>query len=551
MRGSGHSGRDAHPRGPLFGRIGPIRAGTCFPPPAYFNSTTQPPAERHPEEIDVDPRGVRGTSFEGSVGGDPLEMKKTLPVITSLVLFNLVAWPLAGHAQVEGSLSPEVDALFQPWDSPESPGAAVLIVEKGEVVHARGYGMADLEHGAPITTRTVFDVASLAKQFAAMAVVMLAEEGVLDLDDDVRHHIPELPDFGETITLRHLIHHTSGLRDWPQTLILAGWSFEDRISLDQILRMVGAQEDLNFPPGDQYAYSNTGYNLLAEVVARTSGQSFRDFSEARIFTPLGMTRTRVQDDLGEVVPSRADSYEPGADGGFRRIPSSLTAPGSSSLLTTVEDLALWIQNFQAPVIGGAEVMETIHGQGILNSRDTIDYAFGQEARQHRGLRMFSHGGAWAGYRSTLKRLPDQDFAVVILANSSTMIPPHLAYSIIDLYLADELAPLTVGSGNSSSQGGSTAEGQAPWAPAPEELGEYTGTYESPELRTRWRLELSGNQLVARHLRADEQLLHPLAPDRFLGYAFGEIRFLRDNEGRIDRFTANSQRVQGLRFHRVP
>lgn len=468
--------------------------------------------------------------------------------------------PPASNTPWADTLAAQVDELFADWHRPDSPGAAVLVVRDGEILHGRGYGMASLEHGVPIDTRTVFDIASVSKQFAAFAVALLEAEGALSVDDDVRSYIPELPDFGHTITIRHLIHHTSGLRDWPGTLSMGGWDYEDVLSFEQILRMARHQEDLNFVPGSEYAYSNTGYNLLAEIVARVSGTSFRAFTRERIFQPLGMHQTHFHDDHGEVIPGRAESYRPrgGADtDGHRRVTNNLTALGSSSLFTTVEDLARWIRNFDEPVVGGAGVVERMYQQGVLNDGDTIGYAWGQTVGSLRGLTAVSHGGSWAGYRTTLLRFPEQRLAVVILANTSDMNPGSMANRIAQLYLADELPPEVAESPAEDGRPGSGAgqgtvhEDPEPWTPAPEALEEYTGVYTSPELATAYTLELRDGVLVAAHFRRGDRAFRPVEPDRFQGSGFGEIRFLRDDLGNIVAFTANQTRIRGLRFERIP
>lgn len=448
-------------------------------------------------------------------------------------------------------LSAAVDELLRRWHRPDSPGAAVLVLHGGEVAHSRGYGMANLEHGIPMRPYTVLDIASISKQLGAMAVAMLEAEGELHLDDPVRDHLPELPEWGDQVTIRHLVHHTSGIRDWPATLGMAGWDFQDVISFQHILRMARHQEELNFPPGSDYAYSNTGYNLLAEVVARASGMSFREFSDERIFRPLGMTRTHVHDDHTEIILDRAESYAPRPEGGYRRITNNLTALASSSVHTTVEDLARWIGNFRDPVVGGPAVVERMHDRGVLSGGDTIPYAFGQVMGTYRGARRVTHTGSWAGYRSALLRLPELDFAVVILANTADMNPAGLAEEITDLYLGDALDPLLVAAVEPAAAGGAEQAGEAPWSSSAEELAAYEGTYRSGELDSTYRLRVEGGVLTAYHFRTGARTLNPSAPHRFQSAGLGEVRFLRDEEGEIIGFTANSDRVRNLRFVRIP
>jgi CubicO group peptidase (beta-lactamase class C family) len=310
------------------------------------------------------------------------------------------------------------------------------------------------------------------------------------------------------------------------------------------------QRDLNFKPGDAYAYSNTGYNLLAEVVKRVSGKSFRAFCEERIFRPLEMRQTHFHDDHTEVVPGRAESYRPGPNGRFHHVVSSLTALGSSSLFTTIEDLAKWIGNFESssPVVGGRAVVDRLHERGVLNSGERISYAFGQGIGEYRGLRLVNHTGGWAGYRSIVERFPDQRFAVVILANAANMNPGPLARQIADLYLEDQFKPIAAASAGRGRGGG--ASDAAAWKPSGAELQAYAGEYRSAELLTSYVFVIEGNELVARHFRTGDRRLRPIEVDRFQAPAFGEIRFIRAADGTIEGFTANSDRIRLLRFDRV-
>ena len=285
-----------------------------------------------------------------------------------------------------GPSNPDVDAVFADLDR-NGPGAAVGVLLNGEVVHRAGYGIAHLDHGVPITAETVFDIASISKQFGAMSALLLEAEGKLDLDEDVRAYVPELPDFGVRITPRHLIHHTSGIRDWVHVMDLSGVERSDVISFEKILRMLFEQRAVNFPPGSEHAYSNTGYNLLARVIEAGSGMTFREFTKQRIFEPLGMSHTHFSDDHLEVVPGRAESYSPVAEGaGFQRQPNQLTALASSSLNTTIDDFIRWMLNYQTGEVGGEDIVRTMLARGVLTSGDTLAYAHGLTVGAYRGLR---------------------------------------------------------------------------------------------------------------------------------------------------------------------
>ncbi len=332
-----------------------------------------------------------------------------------------------------------VDSLFAEQTRGLTPGVAVAVVRDGKLLTARGYGYANLEHRVPITPSTVFDVASVSKQFAGLAVAMLVTDGRVKLTDDIRKYIPELGDVGHVVTIDHLLHHTSGYRDWPGTLALAGWRFDDVISFDQILRFAYNQRTLNFVPGAEYTYSNTGYNLLAETVARVSGKSFRQFTDERIFRPLGMTSSHFHDDHQMVVPNRATGYARRPDGSYSSVTDNLTALGSSSLFSTVEDLAKWVTNFDDPKVGGAAAMNLTRTRGKLNDGSTIPYAFGVSHGDYRGQPTVSHSGGWASFATFVLHFPQQHFGVIVLSNGGVN-PGRAAFNLADIYLGNELGP---------------------------------------------------------------------------------------------------------------
>src|SRR5450759_379824 len=291
-----------------------------------------------------------------------------------------------------------VDRLFAQWDKPYSPGCALAVMRDGQVIYQRGYGQATLEYDAPITPTTIFHVASVSKQFTAFAIALLAQEQKLALDEDARKFVPELPQFEQPITLRHLIHHTSGLRDQWSLVIAAGWRMSDVITTSDIMELVQHQQDLNFAPGTEYSYCNTGYTLLARTVERVSGMPFRDFCAQRIFQPLGMRNTHFQDDCEMVVRNRAYSYTSSAGGQFRNAVLSYSNAGGTSLFTTVEDLACWDQNFYDAKVGGWAVIDLLHTRGKLNDGTVLPYAFGLIIGSYRGLRSVEHAGGDAGFR---------------------------------------------------------------------------------------------------------------------------------------------------------
>jgi CubicO group peptidase (beta-lactamase class C family) len=323
----------------------------------------------------------------------------------------------------------------------DAPGLALAVVQDGRVVFEKGRGLASLDYGVPITPSTVFHVASVSKQFTAFAITLLAEQRKLSVDDELRKYWPEIHDFGKPITLRHLLNHTSGLRDQWDLLVLAGWRMDDVITQEDILTMLRRQRELNFAPGEEELYCNSGYTLLAEVVGRVSGKSFIEFTRDEMFRPLGMTNTHFHLDYEAVVRNMAYSYAPRSGGEYRKNVLSYANVGATSLFTTVEDLARWIANFEDAKVGGPEVRRQMQEKGKLNSGKEIDYGFGLAIGELRKARTISHGGADAGYRSYLLWLPDHHLGVALLSNLGTMDVGGIAEMAAEVFLQGKLAPL--------------------------------------------------------------------------------------------------------------
>jgi CubicO group peptidase (beta-lactamase class C family) len=338
----------------------------------------------------------------------------------------------------EPSPEAKVDALFSKWNSLDSPGAAVAVVKDGLVIYRKGFGSAQLEYGIPITPSTIFHVASVSKQFTAMAVTMLEAAGKLSADDDIRKYLPELADFGKTITIRHLLNHTSGLRDQWHLLILSGWRMDDVITQAQIMDRLKRQKELNFAPGERYLYCNSGFTLLAEIVNRVGGQPFTDWTRDNIFKPLGMTSTHFHLDHREIVKNRAYSYngEPGK--GFRQAVLNYANVGATSLFTTVEDMANWLRNFDDKRVGGAAVIDRMLTKGVLNNGQEIPYARGIVVEEYKGLPVICHSGDDAGFQTDVIYFPAEKFGVAVFANLGSFAPGTLTRQIADIYLAPKL-----------------------------------------------------------------------------------------------------------------
>jgi CubicO group peptidase (beta-lactamase class C family) len=391
-------------------------------------------------------------------------MRFWLKVVTSIV-FVAIGWTaaLADEAQDK---STQVDSLFKEWDKATSPGCALSIMTDGHIVYERGYGMADLDHDIKITPTSVFHVASVSKQFTAASILILANEGKLSLDDEVGKYVSRLPDFGVPITIRHLLHHTSGLRDQWDLLGIAGWRYSlDLITDRDVLAVLSRQKKLNFTPGSEFLYSNTGFTLLAQIVQKVSGQSFRNFTRDRIFAPLGMTHTHFRDNHAEIVKDIAYGYRRAGDSFELSIPNFDTV-GATSLLTTVQDLALWDENFYSHAVGGPTLAAQLEERGTLNDGTILNYAAGLEINTYRGQRVVEHSGGDAGYRAHLTRFSDQHFSIALLCNVANIAPAMLTRRIADIYLSDVLA---------SDTGASPSAALAP-LPGEQDLAKWVGLY---------------------------------------------------------------------------
>jgi CubicO group peptidase (beta-lactamase class C family) len=385
----------------------------------------------------------------------------------------------AGALSGQSSSNPRVDSIFAPFDKRDSPGCAVAVVDSGKTVFAKGYGMASLEHDLPITTTSAFYSASVAKQFTAFAIAMLAEQQKLSLDDDIRKWIPEVPNFGKTITIDHLIHHTSGLRDYFGLLGMTGWPSDGPLTEAKFLDLVSRQRALNFEPGTRFLYSNTGYVLLSILVKRVSGQSLREFTDSAMFAPLGMTNSHFRDDHTALVKNRAFAYSPSAGGWKMNVPG-FDVVGDGGLFITIEDLAKWAHRFDTT---GDPLLVRVHTRGRLASGDSIPYAFGLTYGSYRGRFTVEHSGAYGGYRTNLLRFPAQNFAVVMLCNTSTANPVLLSQQVASVFLGNRLGPVTASTSATSPVNVSSV------SLSREQLSRYAGAYWDAKTETLRRIEV--------------------------------------------------------------
>lgn len=420
-----------------------------------------------------------------------LSSLKVRIVCLALIVFGLHS-ATHGGGRNQGEKDPrseKIDKVFAQWDKPESPGCELAVIKDGQIVYKRGYGMANLEHSIPMSPASIMDTGSVSKQFTAMAIALLAEQGKLTLDDDVRKYLPELPQYEAPITIRHLIHHTSGVRDYLTLMSIAGMRDDDYYVDGEVVNLLARQKELNFRPGSEFLYSNSGYFLLSQIVKRASGKTLREFADENIFKPLGMTRTRFYDDHNEIVKNRAASYVPRRGGAFQIAATALDMVGDGNVFTCVEDLFLWDQNFYHNKLGrvGQELINQVLTTGTLNSGEKIDYAFGLVIGEYRGLRIVEHGGAFVGYRAMTMRFPDQQFSVILQCNLGTMNPSVLARRVADIYLADQF--------KADAKGAQKAESKFIELPE-QDLKDKAGAYRNQNNGVIWKLYVKDGKLFA-------------------------------------------------------
>ena len=461
----------------------------------------------------------------------------------ALIVAVLVAAPAAAQSAVSEKA---VDAIFERWKK-STPGCAVGVAVRGKPVLMKAYGMADLEHDVPNTPDTIFESGSVAKQFTAMAIMLLVQDGRLSLDDQVRKHIPELPDYGVPLTIRHLLTHTSGLRDWGSVASIAGAPRTTReYTHAHVLDIVSRQKSLNFPPGTQWSYSNTGFNLAAIIVDRVSGMSFAEFSKQRIFQPLGMTSTAWRDDHRRIVRGRAIAYSTAAVGYEIEMPFE-NVHGNGGLLTTIGDLLKWNENFVNPVVGDAATIAQMTTVGKYNDGRNLDYGLGLYVRPldaagnvyHRNV---YHSGSTAGYRAHLNRFPDSHTSVAVLCNASDGDASRAANNVSRIYLDTSGRGIIGG-----TIGGISMDLSKPAVPAAT-LSDFVGDYWSDEAETKLTAQIDRDRLVLRRRPGTLISLDLVGKDTFRGQ-IGTVRFHRNASGAVESLSIKQDRVWDLRFER--
>lgn len=463
-------------------------------------------------------------------------------MLLPLFLSGLLCAALVAQAVIEAPAVPvtKVDAVFSRWTS-QTPGCAVGVAQGGKSILEKSYGMADLEHDVATTPDTIFEAGSVSKQFTAAAVLLLAQEGKLSLDDPARKYVPELPDYGAPLTIRHMLQHTSGLRDWGEVAGIAGWPRTTRAHTHaHVLDIVSRQKALNFPSGTQWSYSNTGYNLAAVIVSRVSGKPFAEFSQERIFGPLGMTHTSWRDDYTRIVKGRAIAYSQ-VGSGFRTNMPFENVYGNGGLLTTVGDLLKWNENFVTPKVGDAAFLRIEQEPGKFNDGKAHDYALGLYVRPYKGVPEVSHSGSTAGYRAHLARYPRQHLSVAVLCNVSSGQATQYAMNVADMYLGSAI--------KDTAPAASPARPQAaPFTADAKDLAGYAGRYYSDDAEVSYEITVEGDDLVIKRRPDTIIRLRATKKDEFSSGA-GTVVFLRDTSGQVNEFSLRGGRVFDMRFRR--
>ncbi len=470
-----------------------------------------------------------------------------LPFALALTLSSTC--PLHAQGQLPLGAASAIDTLFLPYAHAGSPGCAVGVFQNDRVTFARGYGFADLTQDVPVMPTTPFTVGSVSKQFTAASIALLVRAGRLTLDDDIRKYIPELPTYESPIRVRHLVHHTSGLRDFWELVGLAGMRFDDGYRVDDMLALAARQQGLNFPPGAEYRYSNTGYLAMGVIVQRVTGQSLRRFADSAIFAPLGMRATLFLDDHTEIVPGRAVAYSPTDNGMWKVNVWNNDLVGQGGIVTTLADLQRWDENFYRPHVGGREFVELLQSTEPLSGGTPNDYAFGLTVESYRGRRLVQHTGATGGYRAALLRFPELHTSLAMLCNVSTANTGALALRMADIVLRDALAPATTAASEVLNK-----PARAAAVPRPGEHAAIVGRYVSEELNgVVWEMA-AGSDAAAIQLRRPRTPSAALvATDTAFQYSAGAglvLRFDAPVRGRSPGFRLDGDRVSKIRFVRI-
>jgi len=446
---------------------------------------------------------------------------KIIPTLLLLFLLSAVTIEYAAAQSLPDSTVAKINRIFRRWDKNTSPGCVVGIIRNDSLIFSKGYGMANLEYSIPNAPSTIFHMASVSKQFTAYSIVLLAKQGKLKLDDDVRKYLPWFPKLKATITIRNLLNHTSGIRDQWQLLAISGTRLDDVITQDQVIKILSKQQALNFMPGEQYSYSNSGFTMLSEIVKSVSGRSLRQFTDSAIFKPLGMNDTHFHDDYEEIVKGRSYSYDDEGNEKYKNAVLSYSVSGATSLFTDINDMAKWVENFYTPVAGDANDIKQLTQKGKLNSGKEIDYALGINNGKYKGWQQFSHSGGDAGYRTFVSVFPGAKMGFLVFCNLGNMNPNGLTEKLQDIFIKDI-------SGQGKDVGENDEEEKLPEPLKEAEIKKYAGDYISDE-GTRLQLTIKEGRIYC-YTNSDTDVLVKQSKDSFTIAGSAGFAFVFSNPG---------------------
>ncbi len=463
------------------------------------------------------------------------------PAVGRCLALLSLALASSASAAAETPRDKEIAGVFSEVVKPGEPGCTVGVVQNGILTHAGAFGLADLERGKPLDSHSIFNLASVSKQFTAFALLLLEQQGKLKLDDPIVKYLPELSASAQGVTLRHLVHHTGGLRDYIELLTMRGRSDADGTTIHEAMLALARQAKPNEAPGVEYDYSNTGYFLLGVVIARVSGQSLAQFSEEQIFRPLGMKNTSIVDSYPDGIAALARGYAKSGQG-FVIDETGWEQVGDGQVHSDLHDLALWDENFYTAKLGGRALVDRMYEVGLLNSGKSTDYAAGLSVYEISGLRWVTHGGSWVGYRSNISRIPSEHFSVIVLCNRADAAAGSLASSVAEIFLKDRLGPP-----EPEEEVEEAAAATAEWQPS--DLLRYAGAYFSEEANARCVLDEREGKLLLETCAEGEEL-KPGKPGEFVTEG-GWLTLRFSSSGKdAGSFIYYSSGLRGLPFNRV-
>ena len=473
--------------------------------------------------------------------------------------FNLIValfclgFSTCNTAKAEAVPSEKIDAIFSDWGTGEVPGAALGVIKDGQFVYKTGYGMANLEYGIANTPTSVFRIASTSKQFTAASIIHLAVSNKLSLDDSLHHFFPDFPDYAKDITVRQLLNHTSGIRDYLTLTYLAGYADNDHFTNDDVMKLLIQQQELNFAPGEQFNYSNSGYWLLGQIVEEVSGMTLRDYADKHLFKPLGMTNTHFHDDHTHIVKNRASGYSQDDNGKFKISMTTLDMVGDGGIYSTIEDMKKWDDSFYQSDVLPEQFWPLMLATGQLNDGEQITYASGLVVSEYKGQQVISHGGAFVGYRAQFIRFPDHKLSVILFANRADANPTAKAYAVADLFLDAPEAP------ESTAKAQTAPAPKAESAPASvtlseEALKQWVGDYWFEEDGISRRIDVADGNLVYVRSQSNKSELAAVSDNEFVFVDFpdAKLRFEKgeQNLNTMSFITATQPPSLGRQYHKV-